>query len=605
VLAELIVRDLGIIQDVDWKLNEGLNVITGETGAGKSLIIDAVELLLNGTAPDDVIRFGTFKALIEGVFTFDSTRSAFLTSYLGDQGISLEDDTLIINCEIRKNKTSLVRMNGRSVTRTILRKTGQSLIDIHGQSEHLSLLNPGNHLELLDSFAQLKEERAAFALSVARLKQIESEIICLTKKSQDVERQKDLLAYQIDEIKNADLSPGEDETLENERNLFAHSEKLKEYTAAVNESISGGDLSHDPSSALSRLSEALTNMRKLAGLDISLAPYVNTLEKSLYDLEEIARESRSYEEKLQVDPRRFEELEARLELIRKLKRKYGGTLPEVQQYREKCERELADLNFSSKTRVQLEKQSIDLRCELGCAAWRLSQARQKAAGELEARVRRELHDLEMGQMTFSISLTRCEDSRGIDDGSGRLFTFAEDGIDRVEFMAATNPGEPVLPLAKIASTGEISRFTLALKGALAEADDIPVLIFDEIDIGVGGRSGDVLGRKLWNLSRHHQVVCVTHLPQIAAYADAHYCVRKVTSEGRTTSLLENLGDRSHLEEMALMLAGKDYSATALKNARELQQRAELWKQSNQNPSAETIQIPLKKPADGPKMERLL
>jgi DNA repair protein RecN (Recombination protein N) len=329
-------------------------------------------------------------------------------------------------------------------------------------------------------------------------------------------------------------------------------------------------------------------MRKLAELDQALNSQIDYLEKTVYGIEEIARDVQSYSDKLEHEPGRLEEIESRLELLRNLKRKYGHTIGEIIVFRDKAEKELAGIGLSSERRLQLEREQTELKLEMGKSASDLTQKRNQAAQRLILDVKKELQDLEMSQMQFNISLNQIPSSEGICGPDSKTYEFNSDGIDNIEFLVSTNPGEPLKPLAKIASTGEISRFTLALKGALSEADNIPVLIFDEIDIGVGGRSGNTIGRKLWALAGHHQVICVTHLPQIAAYADAHFYVSKETVETRTTSVLENLNASSRLNELALMLAGPGYSQTALKNAAELLRAADDWKKLLQkSPSRQT------------------
>jgi DNA repair protein RecN (Recombination protein N) len=302
------------------------------------------------------------------------------------------------------------------------------------------------------------------------------------------------------------------------------------------------------------------------------------LEKSIYGIEEVARDIRTYGDKLEHDPGRLEEIESRLELIRNLKRKYGKNIGEILDYLNKSEKELDGLVLSSERKSQLKSEYDQLKEELGKLAEELSKARSQAASKLTADVKKELQDLEMSQMQFAVSVTQTQSPEGLRGADGALYAFSGSGIDNVEFIVSTNPGEPLKPLARIASTGEISRFTLALKGALSEADHIPVLIFDEIDIGVGGRSGDIIGKKLWALARNHQVICVTHLPQIAAYADAHFGVHKEVAGERTTSTLEKLAGSSQVQELAIMLAGPGYTETALKNARELLQKARDWKE---------------------------
>jgi DNA repair protein RecN (Recombination protein N) len=572
------VKDLGIIEDMDWKLDSGFNVITGETGAGKSLIIDAIELLLTGSAGEDVIRTGAAEARIEGVFLLSSdARYATLKDYLADKNLPFDDGVLVVGCEIRKGKAGLVRINDHTTTKSILRQIGQLLIDIHGQSQHLSLLDKKNHLEFLDTFAQTLDLRSEFETGVSELQVIESRLKSLADQEQDRSRREDYLRFQIEEIRNARLKAGEDIELEEERRLACMSEKLKEYAQQVYQYLDDRELSSDSSSAVSRLNQAAQTLRKLVELDSSLKPHLDLMEKTVYDLEESARDLRSYRDRQGSDPRRLEEIESRWDLLRNLKRKYGRSVEDILEYLAKAEKEMSDVSQSGERQTQIRKQRDILLTELGSRAIKLSELRSKAAGQLADKVSKELAELEMGQMKFEVSVSRTPDPGGLSTEKGESFVFNTKGIDNVEFMVSTNLGEPLKPLAKIASTGELSRFTLALKGALSGADNIPVLVFDEIDIGVGGRSGDILGRKLKSLAQTHQVICVTHLPQIAAYADSHFCVNKKVFGQRTTSMLSYLKDSKRVAELALMLAGPGYSPTALKSAGELLKKADDWK----------------------------
>jgi DNA repair protein RecN (Recombination protein N) len=581
VLLELRVKDFGIIEDIEWKLDEGLSVITGETGAGKSLVIDAVELLLSGASSDDIIRSGAIEARIEGTFLIqENNRNSSIHGFLTEKGLSQKEEFLIISCEVRKQKPAIVRINGHTVTKTVLRQLGQLLIDIHGQSEHLSLLDKKYHLEFIDAYAHNSDLRNKFSSRISQYNGLTSEIKSLKDKEQAKIRQEEFLRYQIEEIGKAKLLEGEDEELEQERRRISFIEKIKEYSSRIDQSLSGGDRLSSPGSALTRMNDALQALRKLVELDSKLASQIDELEKAIIEVEEIARDARDYCDNLENNPQRLEEIESRLELIRSLKRKYGKTISEILCYQQKSERDLTEFSHSAERCEQLEKDRSSLRREIGQIASALSAERQKAAQRLTINAERELRDLDMSRMKFEVNILQTKSADGINGPDGETYAFNNEGIDDVEFMVSTNPGEPLKPLAKIASTGEISRFTLALKSALSEADNTPVLIFDEVDIGVGGRSGDIIGKKLWALARNHQVICVTHLPQIAVYADAHFGVQKQTVDQRTSSTLKKLEDDAQIIELAIMLAGADYSKTALKNARELLQKADIWKKTN-------------------------
>jgi DNA repair protein RecN (Recombination protein N) len=592
VLLELRVKNLGIIEDIDWQLEKGLNVITGETGAGKSLIIDAVELLLNASASEEVIRHDSLEAVVEGIFALTATPgNNSLKMFLLEKGLTTEsDDTLIIKCEIRRQRPLQVRINGHVTPKTLLRQIGQMLIDIHGQSQHLSLLDNKYHLYLLDSYAGLTSDRRKFTEQAVLINQIKAELATLQNRDQENARQVEFLNYQVDEISQANLQPEEEADLEKEKSVIVHSEKLKELSALTYQTLTQNESSRYNSSVLAGLHQALQAMKKLVDLDPAMNSQMDTLDKTYYSLEETAREIQNYGESLNFDPQRLEEIENRLELIHDLKRKYGKTIPDILGYLEKASQELQNINNSSQNQENLSLQLNQLKKDAGMAAEQLSIKRQQAAEHLAADVCKELSDLNMGQMQFKVGIDHEIAADGIPGHSGANYAYSADGIDTVEFIVSTNPGEPLLPLARIASTGEISRFTLALKGALRSADSVPVLIFDEVDIGVGGRSGDIIGKKIWSLARQHQVICITHLPQIAVYADAHFGVHKETFEGRTTSHLEHLDEANRLSEIALMLAGKSYTETALQNARELMNNAGTWKKGIQPAPVNPIQL---------------
>jgi DNA repair protein RecN (Recombination protein N) len=577
VLDELTVKGFGIIEEINWKLARGLNIITGETGAGKSLVVDAVEALLSGQVREEDIRHGAEEARIEGVFSVTEGKGAdALKELLTEKGLEPEGDTLIITCDFRREGRTTPRVNRHAVSRALLQDIGNALVDIHGQSEHISLLRRSQHLDFLDAYAHTLDLRRDFSVKVTALHQMEREIKSLTRSEQEIARQIELLTFQVEEIKRAKLHEGENVELEKELTLLMSAEKLKASSYEVYGIIYGEDGAAASTSAVDRLGEALTSMRRIVETDPSLQKQLNYLEEALHGLEETARDVRAYGENLSYDPQRLEEVQNRLELIKTLERKYGGTIAAVLEYLEKAETELNGITNSGERRVQLQAEQKALKNEMGSFAAKLSKKRSQAALKLATAVKKELADLSMARVDFAVAITQAQDPEGIPLPDGVSYRFSASGIDDVYFEASTNPGEPRKPLDKIASTGEASRFLLAMKSALAEADTIPVLIFDEVDIGVGGRSGEVIGRKLWSLARTHQVICVTHLPQIAAFADAHFSVSKRTTGGRTVSNIESLRGEARVKELAAMLGGPQYTGSALTAAGELIEKAEAW-----------------------------
>ncbi|MFC1987122.1 DNA repair protein RecN [Chloroflexota bacterium] len=581
MLFELSVKDFGIIEEITWKPTRGLNVITGETGAGKSLVVDAVEALLSGQVREEDIRHGSEDAVVEGIFYISRNRVLEqLQKLLLEKGIQLDEGNLIFTCAFRRQSRTTPRINRQAIPRVLLQDIGAFLVDIHGQSEHLSLLNKEQHLNFLDGYAHTWDLRHNFSAKASESHQVERELQVLSNTEKDLPRQTELLKYQIDEIRQAELKEEEEEKLERELVILTSSETLKTASYEIYSIIHGDESILASSSALDRLNEALPLLKKMIEIDASVQTRFEHLENATYDLAELANEVRSYGDNLDYAPHRLEEIQNRLELVRNLKRKYGASVSAIVDYLAKAERELKGLAYSSERREQLEEKMEHLKKEMGTLAFQLSQARVEAAQKLAAAVKKELHELDMSKVDFNVSTSQAHSSEGIPFPDGKQYQFSASGVDVIEFMASTNPNEPLKPLARIASTGEISRFMLALKCALAEADTTPVLIFDEIDIGIGGRSGEIIGRKLWNLSKNHQVICVTHLPQIAAFADSHYSVSKEITGNRTVSKIKALEGEARLNELAVMISGPRFTENSLNAARELLQKAGDWKCSS-------------------------
>ncbi len=582
MLVELRVSNFGIIERIHWHPGQGLNVITGETGAGKSLVIDAVETLLSGKADEGVVRHGADEAFLEAVFDIpEQGISSSLYEMLTENGL-LEpgEHTLVISGEIRRQGRSTYRVNGKTVSRGLLGRIGRRLVDIHGQSEHLSLLNQDFHLDFLDAYAHTTLLKREFGNKAVQLFQTEQELRAIDEQGKERVRQEEFLRFQIDELRRAALEEGEEEALQKERARHASSEKLKAASHEAYLAISGDDSPTSGTPALEKLDEAARALQKLAGLDDTTKSQLEYIQEVENGLREVAHDILDYRDRIEYDPQRLQEIELRLELIRDFKRKYGQTIAEMLAYLDKAEKQLAAISTSGERRKQLENERYSLKKEMGEIAARLSGKRTDAARKLMTEVNHELKELDMPQVNFEIFITRHESKEGIPVPDGNVYAFTKEGVDIVEFRASTNPGEPLKPLAMIASTGEISRFMLALKSALAEVDNIPVLIFDEIDVGVGGRSGEIVGKKLWNIARHRQAICITHLPQIAVFADAHYSVLKKRAGDRTISQIELLQDDDRIKEIATMLSGPQYTETSTRNAREHLEKAIAWKTSS-------------------------
>ncbi len=579
MLLELRVKDFGIIEDISWNLSDGLNVITGETGAGKSLVIDAVEALLSGKIEEESIRYGSDGTFIEGLFELPDKQDSpdSLKSLLDENGLYSDDGMLVISCELKRQGRSVVRINRRAVPRSLLSQVGSYLIDIHGQSDHLSLLNTDYHIDFLDAFAHALDLRKKYSLIYSELSQAESELESLAKTDKDTSAQEELLRFQSDEIRKAKLAAGEDGELEQELKIISAGEQLKASSFEVYSILDGDDCASSSVSALEALNSAVNIISRLVELDPSLKPELAMLEGVLPEVEEAARSIRNYSDNMEFDADRLAEIEERLELIRNLKRKYGQSIPDILDYLCEIENKLGKFSNSAERIEELKKRSAELRQELGELAFELSSLRTQSAKKLVEQVNSELVDLKMEQVKFDVSILQKKSLSGIPCPDGSSYEFTRKGVDTVEFMAATNPGEPSKPLAKIASTGEISRFMLALKSAFSKTDNIPILVFDEIDIGVGGRCGEVIGEKLWSLARGRQVICITHLPQIAVFADAHHAIRKNTDGSRASTTLESLSGDVLVRELTMMLVGSQQSESSVKSVKELLQKAEDWK----------------------------
>ena len=574
MLTDLRIRDFAIIDDLGLEFGPGFVVFTGETGAGKSIIIDAVELLLGGRAEGSMVRSGASAALIEGVFRLDEAVADEVRAVLEREGL-LDDPTfLTLGREVRSEGRNVCRVNGRSVGLALLRELGEFLVDVHGQSEHLSLLRVREHLNLLDRHARNETLRGEFGAAYRQLAVVRSELDSLRVSEAEAARRADMLAFQINEIEAARLKPGEEATLLEDRTRLANAEQLarlaEQALAALDEP------SEERPTAIDLLGEAAEALASLARVDAGLAGLQAEAQALEEQAAEISRRLRLYREAIEFNPRRLDEVEERLTLMRNLQRKYGASLEAVLAHGENARQELDAIAHADERLRDLGGRETELLATLGELGARLSDSRRRAGERLAKGIESELDDLRMAGARFGVDI-RWEDSpQGAIVGEKRL-GFGPTGLDRIEFLVAPNPGEGLKPLAKIASGGETSRLMLGLKGVLAKADRTPTLIFDEIDQGIGGRVGAVVGSKLRGLARGHQVLCVTHLPQLAAYADQHYRVEKHASRGRTTTQVRPVAGDERVAELALMLGGD--SESNRRSATELVQAAQASKES--------------------------
>ena len=564
MLTELTVIDFAIIDRLRLSLAPGFNVLTGETGAGKSIIIDAVSLLLGGKADSDAVRSGCDRALIEGVF--DLPDAAELRALLVDNDLGNEDDPdrLLLAREIRSGGRSTARVNGRAVPSSLLREIGELLIDIHGQSEHLSLLRPRQHIDLLDRYAGTWEQRESYATRVAQWRAIRRELSELLKSEAELARRVDMLKFQVEEIRSAKLKPNEDDELTIEQKRLANAETLAALSDDAYTALYEGD--GETPAALDALAKAQKALAGLAKIDPQFTAHLGTIDSVTAQIDDLAHEVRRYREAIEYSPKRLNTVEDRLDLIKRLKRKYGATLPDVIAFAERAEKELGTLEHSGERIAELREEEDKLLHEIGRAGKDLSAARKTAAEKLSTGIEVELNDLRMAGAHFAVDL-KWEPAENGAYANGQRVAFDATGLDRVEFLVAPNVGEGLKPLVKIASGGETARLMLALKTVLSRADQTPTLIFDEIDQGIGGRVGSTVGQKLWGLSKNHQVVCITHLPQLAGYGDAHFKVEKASDGERTITHVTPLNDKARVEELAQMLGASGDGA--VKSAKEI------------------------------------
>lgn len=583
MLVELSIADFAIIDELRIPFEPGLNALTGETGAGKSIIIDALGAVLGERVGPDVVRTGAKGARIEATFDVTSLSSRADVRALCDElGVELDEDTVILNREIAASGRSSARINGRAATASALSRLGSLLVDIHGQSDHLSLLRTAEHLGILDRYGGLDQQRDAFADVVRELRHARARIARIEGSARERAQRADLLAFQVDEIAQASLRQGEDEELLAERTVLANAERLATDAARAYALLAGEDETATGAeiiAALATLRQVGADVADIAAIDESTKDLAGRLQEQVYLLEDLAHELREYRDRVEADPARLEAVEERLDLLKSLKRKYGATIPEVIAYSEQAANELESLTGGEADVEALRERETGLLGHAAELASGLSATRREAAARLARDTEQSMADLNMGRARFDVAINQADDERGLpvdaDDG-GRRVAFDESGVDRVEFLLAPNAGEALKPLARVASGGETARLMLALKSILSAGDATPTLVFDEVDVGVGGRSGQVVGEKLWRLTNDHQVIVITHLAQIAAFAATHFRITKGDHDGRVTTHVDVVTDRERLEEIAAMLDGLPVTAASRANAEALVRRVESW-----------------------------
>ena len=594
MLRLLSVTNFATIEQLDIELAPGFSVLTGETGAGKSIIVDALGFLIGGRADVGMVRSGARQSRVEGIFLLGDDISQKIEVALNEHQIDVGEEEIILAREVNLDGRNTCRVNGRIVPLRLLSTLAQHLVDIHGQNQHLSLLRVREHMDILDKYGGLWQLRTDVAEWARQLTEVSQELDRLRKDEEEVAQRVDFLRYQVGEISTANLRPTEYDDLTLERDRVANAERIITLSDHAYRALY--DSFDRRESVMDLIGQVSKDLSQLEQLDPSLRQNLESVDALMHQVDELARALRSYRDGIEYSPDRLHELQERLDLINRLKRKYGSTIGEILAFGERALQELEKLYHREERVEGLKAREMDLRRRVGRLAGQLSEARQHAARGLADAIQEEVAGLAFGHAQVLVDIRQSDSEDGVPVGAAdgapyatpslggesiRHLAFNETGIDSVEFLISLNPGEPPRPLARVASGGEASRLMLAIKTILSTADQIPILVFDEVDAGVGGRIGSVLGQKLWGLSKSHLVLCVTHLPQIACYADHHAKVTKLASHDRTVTSVEVLDGEARVTELSQML-GSDSGATRT-NVLEMLRQAKSWKERKRVP----------------------
>lgn len=556
MLQELAIHDFAIIEQLSVDFSTGMTVLTGETGAGKSIIIDAVGILVGGRGSADFIRTGTKKATVEGMFSIPA--GALTQNLLQHYGVGSDDDqdTVVLQRELFTSGRNVCRINGHLVNTSTLKAVGETLVDIHGQNEHQELMHPEKHLSLLDQYAadQIKPLLAAYQQRYADWKDLAGRVKERVANEREWAQRLDMLQYQAREINDAHLQPTEEDDLTSERDRLNHFQQIQDALQTGYGVLNGDD---DEAGVIDRLAEAMAALQNIAHLDADYENMAESLGNAYYALQDVGSDLSHQMDGLEYDPARLEQVEDRLATITQLEHKYGATVPDVIAFGQKVNDELDEMNDTQGSSDELKVKLAKAQTEALAAAKKLSATRVAAAKQLSKDIHQQLADLYMAKAVFDVHFTVHEDQLG------------PTGIDSVEFYIQTNPGEKLRPLARTASGGELSRIMLALKTIFSQADGVTSIIFDEVDTGVSGRVAQAIADKISRISRHSQVLCITHLPQVAAMADHQVHIAKTVKSGRTMTRLTPLTGTGRVEELARMLAGTTITKLTKEHAQEL------------------------------------
>lgn len=565
MIEEISIRNIALIDELELELSPGLNIFTGETGAGKSVILKSIGLVLGERTSVDIVRAGADSAAVE--VSIRPTEQI-------NKDIE-ESDSLVLSRHISMNGRSRCRVNGELVNLKQLEEIGASLVDIHGQHQHQSLFKIETHLELLDDFGETSTERESVSEKYNHLLELQREMDTLLHTLKTSEREKELLEFEVKELSTANLIDGEEEELTAELSILNSAEQLFESANQIYNQLEGdirGEFSTASTSSsvstLQNLREATRILSKLTEIDKSLTDLSDRLESSLYELEDIAQQISNYADSVEFNPMRLSEITERLDLISKFKRRYGNTIKEMLAYQEDAQKKLDDLELGSDKIDEIKEQIQDEQDQLRQLCMALSDKRTKVSKRLSLLVQNELQELGMEKAEFLTAVEQLQDENGFLQIDGNRYAVRENGMDKVEFLIAPNVGSDLRPLTKIASGGEISRVMLALKTVLIQVDNIPTVLFDEIDSGIGGKIANIVGKKLKKLSQNAQVICITHLPQIARFADRHFLVEKKVVGEQTLISAKPLTEPERVNEIARMHGGEE-TEVGLAHAREL------------------------------------
>lgn len=553
MLNQLSVRNVAVIDKLDINLHDGVSVLTGETGAGKSIIIDSINMILGDRANKELVRYGTDKAVVQAVF--DAPKSVI--NILEENDIYVEDETVIITRQVTKEGKSVARINGMVVTLNILREISDRLINIHGQHDNQALLTPIRHITFLDAYADNEEYINRYKDILSKKREIEKKISSLEMDEQEKMQRIDLLEYQVKEIKKASLEKDEEDDLREQRDIYTNAEQI---TKSVNEAYMNLYEGDEIQSAYDGISIAVNEISQISDLNPQLKSIYDTLNEIMYSLEDTAHEIKEFGETVEFDEQALNEIEERLDLISRLKRKYGNSIEEILEYLKKAESELNDIKLSDERTNELKEELKNITKELKEKGNVLTQRRENAAKVLEENIEKSLHELNMEKSKFKVNI----------ENNG---TFYDNGMDKVEFLISTNPGEPLKPLVKIASGGELSRVMLAIKSILADSDGVDTMIFDEIDTGVSGKAAMSIAKKLAVIAKNKQVICITHLPQLTAMADNHYLIQKNTDGELASTTLKELDEEGRELELARIIDGGEVTELALSHAKQMLENA--------------------------------